>query len=95
MAELFVTGHVVDLILVLMVLEGVVLIRWARRNGRSELAAGLLGNMLAGAGLLLALRGALAGAWWGWIALCLALALLAHVADLSQRCGIFRPVRSP
>lgn len=34
---------------------------------------------------MLALRGALVGAWWGWIGLCLAASLLAHLADLRRR----------
>jgi hypothetical protein len=85
MAELFATGRIVDLILLLMVLEAGVLIVWTRSTD-------LLGNLLAGVGLLLALRGALAGIWWGWIALCLGAALLAHLADLRHRC---RATRTP
>lgn len=85
MAELFATGRIVDLILLVMVLEAAMLIAWTRSTD-------LLGNLLAGAGLLLALRGALAGIWWGWIALCLGAALLAHLADLWQRC---RATRAP
>jgi hypothetical protein len=45
----------------------------------------LLANLLAGACLMLALRGALAGAGGPWIALCMAAALLAHLTDLWRR----------
>jgi hypothetical protein len=41
--------------------------------------------LLAGLFLLLALRGALAGAGWRWIALALTAACLAHVTDLGYR----------
>ena len=88
MAELFASGRIVDLILLLMVVEAVVLIAWVRRMD-------LLGNLVAGAALLLALRGALADIWWGWIALCLALALLAHIVDLWRRCTVARVIRAP
>jgi hypothetical protein len=37
------------------------------------------------AGLLLALRGALSGLQWHWVALALLMALGAHVGDLSRR----------
>jgi hypothetical protein len=84
-AELFASGRVIDLILLAMVLEGLALIAWSYRNGRAALCRALLPTLLAGAGLMLALRGALAGAWWGWIMLCLAASLLAHLADLRSR----------
>lgn len=45
----------------------------------------MIGNLLAGAFLLLALRCALTGAGWLWIALWLLAALLAHVADIVGR----------
>jgi hypothetical protein len=85
MAELFASGRIVDLILGLVVLEALALIAWRRRTGRGIAPVDLLTNLLAGLGLLLALRGGLIGAWWGWIALCLAAALLAHLADLRRR----------
>jgi hypothetical protein len=34
---------------------------------------------------MLALRGALVGAWWGWIAVGLLAALVAHLFDLQRR----------
>ena len=85
MAGLFASGRVVDVILALVVLEGVALIVLQRIRGHGPRLAILLPNLLSGAFLLLALRAALAGAWWGWIGLCLTGALLAHLADLLPR----------
>jgi hypothetical protein len=45
----------------------------------------LLANLLSGLLILFALRAALVDAWWGWIALCVLGALLAHVEDLRRR----------
>lgn len=85
MTELFASGRIVDLILALMMLEGALLLAYRLRTGRGLAPADLAVNLLAGACLLLALRGALVGAGWGWIAICLAAALPAHLADLRRR----------
>jgi hypothetical protein len=84
-AELFATGRVVDLILVLMAAEGALLMVLRARTGRGLAPADLALNLLAGACLLLALRAALVGAGWGWVALGLAAALPAHLIDLRRR----------
>lgn len=82
---LFASGRIVDLILLLMALEGIVLSVYRRRTGCGiALIDGLI-NLLAGGCLMLALRGALVGAWWGWIALCLAAGGVAHLLDLGRR----------
>jgi len=78
-------GYAVDLALVVTVLEAVALAAYHRGTGRGVAPGLLLGNLLSGACLLLALRGALAGAGWVWIAPCMLAALLAHLADLRQR----------
>jgi hypothetical protein len=85
MSDLFAGGHVVDAILALILFEALLLILHHRRRGDGISPVPLLCNLLAGVFLLLALRGALVDAWWGWIALCLTLALPAHLADLWQR----------
>lgn len=85
MTELFASGLVVDLILALMVLEGVGLVAFHRATGRGVAPLDVLANMLAGLGLLLALRVALTGGSWHWIAASLGAALLAHLADLWRR----------
>lgn len=81
----FASGRIVDAILAFMVVEAVLLIAWRARTGRGIAAADLLANLAAGATLLLALRAALAGAAWSWVAAALMAALVAHVADLSRR----------
>ena len=85
MGELFVTGRVVDLILGLVAVEALALAAYRRRTGRGIPLADLAANLLAGSCLLLAVRAALVSAWWGWTALALAAALLAHLADLARR----------
>ena len=85
MEALFASGHVADLVLALTALEGAALVAYYRRTGRGVAPGDLVRNLLAGAFLVLALRCALVGAWWGWTAPCLALALLAHLADLRRR----------
>lgn len=72
-----------DLLLALMAAEGLWLTARRHRGGSSP------GNpwpfLAAGAAMLVALRLALTGAWWGWIALSLALSGIAHVLDLAGR----------
>jgi hypothetical protein len=85
MRELFASGRIVDLILGLTLLEAVAIgvhHRWTRRGVGLSL---VLANLLAGACLLAALRLALTGAAWPWIALVLAAAFAAHLTDLRQR----------
>ena len=85
MSQLFVGGRIVDLILGLMVVEALALIVHHRWTGRGIAPLDLLGNLLAGLCLLLALRAALVGATWGWIATWLSVALVAHLIDLQRR----------
>jgi hypothetical protein len=84
MIGLFASGRVVDLVLAVMALEAIAFVVFRRQTGRG-IAPGLLWNLLAGAGLLIALRGALVGATWPWIGLPLMVALVAHIADIAQR----------
>ena len=61
------------------------LVEWgwlARRRGWPASAAGL--RLLPGALMVLALRAALTGADWPWVALALAASLPAHLADLAR-----------
>ena len=85
MAELFLSGHVVDLIILLVALEAMVLTAYRRQRGRGIGPAALMSMLLPGLCLLLALRGALVDAHWAWIAACLLLSLLFHLADLRRR----------
>ena len=85
MTDLFADGRVVDLILVLMLIEGAILAAYHARTGRGIAAGDLVGLLLAGAFLLLALRAALTGAPWTRIAIWLLAALAAHLVDLIRR----------
>ena len=78
-AWLFGRGHAVDLILGLPLVEWAVLVRggWRTRDGALRLAPGAL--------MLLALRAALTGLAWPWIALALAASFPMHLADLARR----------
>lgn len=84
-SSLFASGRVVDLVLGMMMLEAALLVGYRRRTGRGVRIAELLTFLVAGACLLLALRAALVGASWEWIAAALAGALAAHLADLGLR----------
>ena len=85
MESLFASGAVVDAILLLMALEGALIVLLRRRTGAGVPARDLVAMLAAGACLMLALRAALVGAAWPWIALALAAALAAHLADLRRR----------
>lgn len=76
---------IVDLILVFVALEAVLLVAWHRRTGGGVAPADLLPNLAAGFCLLAALRVALGGAAWPWIALALLGSLIAHLLDLRRR----------
>jgi hypothetical protein len=81
----FTDGRIVDLILALLVIEAVALLTYRRLTGHGIPAVGLLTNLLAGAFLLMALRSALIESHWALTAAWLAAALIAHIADLTQR----------
>jgi hypothetical protein len=83
--QAFASGRVIDAVLVAVVVQALALALWARRTGRGVPPASLLATLAAGAFLLLALRTALAGEWWGWTGLALLAALVAHVVDLRLR----------
>lgn len=85
MGDLVASGQLVEAILVLTVLEGVMLGVYHRVTGRGVAAADVASFLLSGIFLLLALREALVGAWWGWIAASLLGALVAHLVDLGRR----------
>ena len=82
LADLFASGRIIDAILVLVVAEaGLIALRPGLFGPRAPLLAGLA----AGAGLMLAVRAALAGAPWFWIAAALGAALAAHLGELALR----------
>lgn len=81
----FASGRIVDIALALMALEALGLWAYRRAQGRSFPLADIAWNLGAGACLLLALRAALTGAGWPWIALFLTVALVAHIGDFRRR----------
>jgi hypothetical protein len=84
MTGFFAGGHAVDLILVVLVIEAVVLMTlgWRRRRWSAVELVVALGP---GGCLLIAVRGALTGAAWPWIALALAASFPLHLADVMRR----------
>jgi len=88
---MFTSGHVIDVILGLMLLEAAFLARFARRKARDGTRSWFLWTLASGACLLLALRAALVGAAWYFVAACLAAALGAHVIDLATRLSESQP----
>jgi hypothetical protein len=85
MAELFASGRLADLILVIVAIEAAFLLVFWRSTGRGVSPGELLPNLFAGAFLLLALRLSLGGAGWQWCCGSLAAAGLAHMIDLGRR----------
>lgn len=82
MNGLFDSGHAVDIVLAVIVIEGV----WLVTRCKWRIGDALL-RLLPGAMILLALRAALTGSDWHWIALPLLLSFPLHVADLRRRPG--------
>ena len=76
---LFASGHAADVVLAVVAIELVWLI------GRGWRPADALLRLGPGALMLIALRGALTGLDWYWIALPLALSFPVHLADLARR----------
>lgn len=82
MEPLFASGHAADVVLAVLALEGL----WLRLAKGWSLAriAGLIGPAVF---IVLAVRAALVGAGWEWVALLLALSLPLHLMDLRSRLG--------
>jgi ABC-type spermidine/putrescine transport system permease subunit II len=85
MQALFGSGHAADLVLLVLLAESVALALWHRRTGRGLAPAALAGLVLPGIAFALALRAALTGAGWGWVAAALVAAFLAHAFDVVVR----------
>jgi hypothetical protein len=85
LADLLTTSGFLDAVIVLTLFEGAALTLLHARTGRGIAAASLWPNLLAGLCLMLTVRAVLGGAWWGWVALALFGALVAHLTDLRSR----------
>jgi hypothetical protein len=91
MDAFFSSGHIVDLILAVIVLEAAILIGRYRLTSRGLSPGELIPSLIPGAFLLLAVRTALTESWWGWSALALAAAGVAHATDIALRLLRSRP----
>jgi hypothetical protein len=83
--ELFASGHAADLVIAVLAVEAIVLAWRHARSGAGpppKVFAPMIG---AGVLLVLALRCALTGAPWPWIALLLSAGGVVHLLDLRQR----------
>lgn len=78
---LFASGHAVDIVLAVITLEAI----WLLSRGMR--IADVLSLLLPGALILLALRAALVGAAWPWIAILLLASFPVHLIDLARRRG--------
>lgn len=79
MTGLFASGHAVDIVLLVMLLE----LGWLTLRRGWTLTDALL-RLTPGALMLVALRGALTGLDWRWIALPLLASFPVHLADLAR-----------
>ncbi len=83
--SLFQSGRVADILLAVMAIEAALLIGYRVAKGRGFAVPYVITNLIAGVFLVLALRSALTDAPWGWTALSLAAAGIAHAVDLAVR----------
>ncbi len=79
METFFATGRAVDVVLLVLAIEAV----WLKARG--EPWSGILPALLPAVLMMLALRAALTGLTWPYVALPLALAFPIHLLDLRQR----------
>jgi hypothetical protein len=85
MKEMLSGAAIVDVALAVIVLEFIALLVMARRDARGLRVVDLVGQLLAGAMLLLAVRSALTRADERWTILFLSASFPAHVFDLVRR----------
>lgn len=85
MSKWFQSGRIIDVIVALVLLEALALSLRHRVTLRGPSPAELFPNLASGLCLMLAVRAALTGSAWTWVALALALSLVAHLVDLGQR----------
>lgn len=93
LAGFFESGAAVDLVLAMVVAEGMLLAIAGRPGGRLAAFRGLGWSLVSAACLVVALRAALAGAGWAWMAAGLSGSLAAHLMDLRQRWMTSRAAR--
>jgi hypothetical protein len=82
---LITSGRIADIALAVMIVEAVLLYAYLKYREEAERFRSLLANLAAGGCLVVALKLALVGAAWQWIAVALAASLFAHAIDLWSR----------
>jgi hypothetical protein len=85
MQALFASGRIIDIIFLLVAAEIVLALAWRRRTGGGLGPSELVFMLFPGICLLAALRAALVGQGYGWIAGWLLVSLAAHLNDLVRR----------
>jgi hypothetical protein len=85
LAEFFLGGTAVDIVLAMVVVEAVALAFASRLGPRARALQGLGWSMASGGCLVVALRVAVAGGPWPLLAAGIAGSLAAHLMDLRQR----------
>ena len=85
MTEFFTSGLAFDVVLAVMVAEGLLLAAWRFKTGRGLAFIETAFLLLPGLFLLLAFRSALAGLSWMWMSAFLLAAFVVHLADLRRR----------
>ncbi|MDM7941614.1 MAG: hypothetical protein QUV35_03200 [Hydrogenophaga sp.] len=83
-----------DAVIVFTVLEGVGLWLYHRISGRGLAPREYALNMLSGLCLMLAVRAALGGLAWPWVAVCLSASGVAHGWDIVKRWQRQRPTQA-
>ncbi len=85
MEEFIRSGRIADVILIAIAVETLLAGVYLWRRGQALALAAFVASALAGGSIVLALRAALLQSGWLFVAICLAAALLAHLADLALR----------
>lgn len=85
MDELLLSRRLIEIVIAFTLLEGVALTVYHRITGKGVAPKGFTANLVSGLCLMLALRGVLAGRWWGWTALPRLGSGRVHAGDLWRR----------
>jgi len=85
LTPLITSGFAIELIVALMLLEGLLIAWWHGRTGLGPGLAGFAATLVSGLCLMMALRAGLVGDGALWIGFWLIAALIAHLTDLLRR----------
>ena len=85
MNGVFTSSVLIDLVIAITIVEGLLLAGFHHVTGKGIAPGDFAVNLISGLLLMLAVRGVLVGAWWGWTAVCLTASGLVHATDLWRR----------